>query len=261
MSKKNLIACAAMLILLSAGPGFAAHPLVSDDAGILGKGAVQIELIGDIGYDNETAGGSTTKANGAQIATTIGVGVGDKADLTFGMTRPWGSGDTDGASFNDAGRMDFSLTIKCQVYEHDGFSIAVKPQLGYSYAVGVKNDYTMSYGAALVLSKELEPFTFHLNTGYTYNDHSQAVVRAASRTSIWSFSLAAVYELVKDLKLAVDFGAAANEVKAVSEMPVFGLGGLIYTVNRNLDLGSGLKVGLTKPETDLTGTFGVTIKF
>ena len=44
-------------------------------------------------------------------------------------------------------------------------------------------------------------------------------------------------------------------------MPVFGLGGLIYTVNENLDLSSGLKVGLTKPEADLTGTFGVTIKF
>jgi type II secretory pathway predicted ATPase ExeA len=31
--------------------------------------------------------------------------------------------------------------------------------------------------------------------------------------------------------------------------------------NKNVDLSAGLKVGLTKPETDLTGTFGATFKF
>lgn len=262
MKSKNIsFVCVAMLTLLSTGTCFAAHPLVGDDAGTQGKGTVQVELNGDISYDREVVNGSTTKNNGAQLATTIGVGVSDRVDLTFGVARPWGNGDTDGASFKDAGSADFSLSMKWQVYEHDGFSIAVKPQLGYSYSVGTESDYTVSYGTTLVFSKELGPFAFHLNAGYTYNDHNRAEVRDACRDSIWNVSLATTYQLFKELKLVADFGTATYEDKSSSEMPVFGLGGLIYTVNKNLDLSTGLKLGLTKPEDDLTGLFGVTIKF
>lgn len=44
-------------------------------------------------------------------------------------------------------------------------------------------------------------------------------------------------------------------------MPAFGLVGAIYSLNKSVDLSAGLKVGLTKPEDDLTGTFGLTYKF
>ena len=260
--RKRLIARLTILLLLSSGTSFAAHPLVTDDAGALGKGVVQIELNGDISTDKETADNSTTKTSGAQIATTFGVGVTDKIDLYVGFKRPWGSRDVDGSSFNNAGSVDFSFVMKWQVYEHEGFSIAVKPQLGYSYAAGAtEDDHTVSYGASLIFSKELEPFAFHLNAGYTYNDYNLAAIRDARRNSIWSFSLATTYEVIKNLKLVADFGASTNKDKAVNDMPFFGLVGVIYTVNKNLDLSSGIKIGLTKPETNLTGTFGVTVKF
>lgn len=143
-NQKRLLIFSTALLLLSAGTSFAAHPLVSDDAGTLGKGNMQVELIGEIGTDKETAGGSTTKTSGKQVATSFGVGLADKIDLTVGFARPWGSGDIDGATFKDAGSADFSLAIKWQVYENEGFSVAVKPQLGYSYAVGVSDDNTTS---------------------------------------------------------------------------------------------------------------------
>lgn len=44
-------------------------------------------------------------------------------------------------------------------------------------------------------------------------------------------------------------------------MAVFGLVGVIYSINENCDLSAGLKLSLTTPETDLTGTFGLTLKF
>jgi len=100
------------VMVLSTGTCFAAHPLISDDAGVLGKGTIQGELNGDISYDKETVNGSSTKTNGAQLAATIGVGASDTLDLVFGLTRPWGSGRTDGVSFNDAGSTDFALTMK-----------------------------------------------------------------------------------------------------------------------------------------------------
>lgn len=144
---------------------------------------------------------------------------------------------------------------------HEGFSIAVKPQFGYSYAVGQKDDHTLSYGAGLVLSKEFERLALHLNAGYAYNDYNRADVRDACREGIGSFSLAATYKVVEHMKLAADIGASTSADKNSNEMPVFGLVGFIYGVNINLDLSAGLKVGLTRPEDDLAGTFGITIKY
>jgi hypothetical protein len=261
--EKRVLAFVATLLLLTAGTSFAAHPLFSDDAGTLGKGTVQVELNGDIGTDIESGEGHTTKFKSSQIASTAGFGVTDKIDVVFGYTRPWGDGDVDGTSFKDNGSSDFSLSMKWQVCEHEGFSIAIKPLIGYSYALGApEDDHTMSYGTTLILSKELEPFAFHLNVGYTYNDYNLAAVRDAGKSSVWNFSLAATFDVIKEkLKAVVDFGAATNEDKNVSEMPVFGLAGLIYLVNKNIDLSAGVKVGLTRPETDLTGAFGVTLKF
>jgi len=242
---------------------FAAHPMITDDAGTLGKGTVQIELNGDIGEDKSTNTGQTTKYNSSQIASTIGVAVTDKIDLTFGYTHPWGSSDVNGNTFNDNGSNDFSLNMKWQVFEHKGYSFTLKPQIGYSCALGVpENDYTMSYGVNLILTKEFEPFAVHCNVGYTYNDYNLASTRDANRSSIWNFSLAGTYDVIKEtLKLAADFGAATNQDKTSNTMLAYGLAGFMYSVYRNIDLSAGVKVGLTAPETDLTGTFGLTLRF
>lgn len=252
-----------LLFVSFAIPCYAGHPLVSDDAGTLGKGTIQIELNSDIGTDKETRDGITTKVHSSQIASTIGTGITDKIDITIGFTRPWNHGDENGVSFNDPGSADLSVSMKFQLFEHNSFSVALKPQLTYSYMVGAPdNEKTTGYGTALILSKDLEPFSFHLNAGYTYNNYNLASARDANRNNIWNFSLAATYEIIKEkLKAVADFGAATNEDKSNSEVPVFGLAGVIYTVNKNLDLSVGLKAGLTKPETDLTGTFGLTMKF
>ena len=256
------IYCTSTLVLLIAGTSFAAHPLISDDAGTLGQGTVQVELNGDVGTDKESHNGETTKTHSSQVASTLGYGISDKIDLAFGYTHPWGNIDTDDASYKDHGSSEFSLNMKWQVYAQDGLSAALKPQIGYAYALDVpENDYTISYGAGIILSKEVEPFAFHFNAGYMYNDYNLEAVKRTSRKSIWNISLATTYQVMKDLKVVADFGARTNEDKEVDEMPVFGLAGLIYSINENCDLSAGLKLGLTTPETDLTGTFGLTLKF
>lgn len=252
-------------LLLLAGavtPGYAAHPLISDDAGTLGTGAVQIELNSEFGGDRDTSGVQTATTRQAQVAATLGYGIGEKLDVNLGFGRPWSSVETGGRRFRDAGSVDLSLNLKWQLFEHEGLSVALKPQLGFSRAVGVpEHDYTMSYGAALVCTKEFEPFALHLNLGYTYNDYRLAAVRAATRNDIVSISLAGTYEVIKGLRLVADVGGATNADKAVSEIPLFGLGGAIYALNKNIDLSGGVKVGLSIPETDVTGLFGITLKF
>jgi hypothetical protein len=263
--QNRTLAYVTILLLLTAGTCFAAHPMITDDAGTLGKGTIQVELNGDIGTDKQSIGGGTVgdvNNSPSQIATSVGAGVTDKIDLTLGVTRPWGGGEVAGIRFNDAGSVDFSLYVKWQIFEHEDFSVALKPQFGYSYAVNVPgDDHTLSYCATLILSKELGPFAVHFNAGYTYNDYNLAFVRDISRSDIWNASLAATYEVIKDFKLCADFGTSTNPNKAVSEVPVYGLGGFIYSLNKNLDLSAGAKFGLTEPETDFTGSFGITLKF
>jgi hypothetical protein len=151
--------------------------------------------------------------------------------------------------------------MKWQIFEQAGFSIAFKPRFGYSYAVGIADDYTTSYGVVLVLSKELEPFSAHLNVGYTYNNYNLTEARNTNQSSIQNYSLAGTYGIIKYLKLVANVGAATNGDKESGHMPVFGLVGAIYSLNKNVDLSAGLKIGLTKPENDLTGTFGTTFSF
>lgn len=263
ISAARYLAIAALFSATVTGPAFAAHPLISDDAGTLGKGASQIELNGQWSSDKETVEGTGTESRASQIATTYGYGVAEKVDLTFGITRQWGETESGGLTGNDPGFVNFSFSSKWQFFETSGFSFAVKPQLGYSYVVGgSKDDYTPSYGVALIATKEFEPFAVHLNVGYLYNDYQAEAERAGSRNSIWSVSLGSTCDIIKErLKLVSDFGAATNQDKSTSELPVFALAGAIYSLNKNVDLSAGVKFGLTKPEPDIAATGGVTFRF
>lgn len=251
----------ATILLLSSRTTFAAHPLVSDDAGTLGKGNMQLELNGDISREKETDVGSTTHTRGKQLATAFGIGITDKLDLSAGFTRPWGNGDNDGIPFNNAGSADFSLNLKWQLYEQESLTVALKPQFDISYSVGSSDDNVTSYGGAIVFSKELEPFALHLNIGYTYNSYNLPDTRDASRNSILTSSLAGTYATSNRITLVADVGATSSEDKATDEAAVFGLLGAIYQLDKSIDLSAGIKFGLTKSEDDLSGTFGATFKF
>lgn len=260
VKQATIVAC---FITFVAGPAFAAHPLISDDAGTLGKGTTQIELNGQWSSDKETVEGAGVESRTSQVVTTYGYGVAEKVDLTLGVARQWGELESGGLTENDPGFVNFSLSSKWQFLETSGFSFAFKPQFAYSYVVGgSKDDYILSYGVALIATKELEPFAVHLNVGYQYNDYQAEAERAASRNSIWSASLGSTYDVIKErLKLVSDFGTCTNQDRSTTELPVFALAGAIYSLNKNIDLSAGIKFGLTKPEPDVAATGGVTIKF
>lgn len=250
------------IAILSAKDGFASHPLITDDAGTVGKGGIQIEINGEVGTDKESIDGVTTKTDSSQISTTFGYGLTDKLDLNFGIARPFGSVDVDGVKSNDPGSVDLSLNTKWQIYQTNGFSVALKPAIGYSYGVNQpENDYTVSYSAAVILTKEIEPLAFHLNLAYTYNDYNLDSVSATKRNSIYSASVAAVYDLFKKSKLVADIGGSSNEERISDKIPVYALIGTIYSLTNYLDASIGGKIGVTSAETDFTGLFGVTLKF
>lgn len=100
-----------------------------------------------------------------------------------------------------------------------------------------------------------------LNGGSFHHDFGSAAERDIGRSSIWSLSALATYEVLAGLALGLDVGVSINPDKSSDEMPAYALGGAAYSLNRNVDLSLGLKFGITDPEPDFSGGAGVTIRF
>jgi len=255
---------AVLLMSLWAGIAHAALPFITDDAGTLGKGTSQVELLYARSTDKEAVDGSIVKTDRNLPGATFGYGVADPLDLTLGFAREWGKVTVDGASSNDPGSALFTLSAKWRLYKNDstGYQFTVKPLVGYSYGVGgTSDDHTVSLGGWLIATKEHEALAVSMNAGYLFNDYGSAAGRDASRSRIWIVSVLATYEVLKGLKLGCDVGASTNPDKADSTIPAYALAGVIYTLNENVDLSLGLKFGITKPEPDFAGTAGITVRF
>jgi hypothetical protein len=172
---------AVLLMGLWAGNASAALPFITDDAGTLGRGTSQVELLYVGSTDKETIGGSTVKTDRSLPGATFGYGVAETLDLTLGFARSWGTVTVDGISSNDSGNADYLLNAKWQFYEKAGFRFAVKPLVGYSYPVGgTSDDHVTLYGGWLIVTKEHEALAVSLNGGYFYNDYGSAAERESS---------------------------------------------------------------------------------
>jgi hypothetical protein len=108
------------------------------------------------------------------------------------------------------------VEVKWRFLEKDGFALALKP--GVILPSG--NDQKglgagkTGYGAFLIASKELEPFTVLLNIGYIRNEN-----KGEERVELWRLSAAAIYEATEHLKLVADIGQATSIDKSVDRYP------------------------------------------
>jgi hypothetical protein len=102
----------------------------------------------------------------------------------------------------------------------------------------------------------MKPWEFDMNVGYLYNENT-----VGERRNIWSVSFDGQVEVVKDLKLVFDVGVATNPDSSSNTPPAYILGGLIWSLRENLDIGLGVKGGLTRPETDISVRGGITWRF
>jgi len=244
----------AVIVLGTAGAAFAAIPLITDDTGTQGRGNFQLELFGEYGHDRE--GIITTKTS--DVSATLTYGLIETVDIVLGI--PYQAWSSDNSEFlvKGNGIADLSLEAKWRFYEKEGLSLALKP--GFTIPTG---DTEKGLGAGrptyhllFIATKQMKPWEFDMNVGYLYNENT-----AGERKNIWSASLDAQVEVVKDLKLALDVGLATNPDSSSDTPPAYVLGGLIWSLRENLDIGLGVKVGLTKPETDISVRGGITWRF
>jgi len=248
-----------MVVLFSACPSWAAHPLITDDTGTQGKGKFQLEVNGQYDWDREDAEDGTVKSTGGQAAATLSYGVSENVDLIFSLPYLWGNAEVNEQTvYDEKGIGDATLETKMRLWEKNGFSVALKPGISFPTGDEDKGLGTGKLGGHifLIASQEIGAWAFHANVGYIRNEND-----ADERKELWHASAAATWEVVKNLKLAADIGAERNPDDEADDDPAFFIGGIIYSINDNLDVDLGAKIGLTDPETDFSALAGVTFRF
>ncbi len=246
------------VMLFAAGPSFAAHPLITDDTGTQGKGKYQFEFIGEYGHDNDD--GVMTNSLVVPTVPVLSYGIADMTDIVLGISYQRIETSQNGVTATECGISDASVELKWRFYEKDGLSFAVKP--GITLPTGDENKGLgrgkLSYSTFFIMTKELEPWAFHLNLGYVRNEYKLQADEETNRKDIWHASLASEVKVIKDLKAVANIGMERNLDKTSDTAPAFILGGLIYSITENLDVDFGMKGGLNKPETDISYLAGIT---
>jgi Putative MetA-pathway of phenol degradation len=241
-------------IFLFVATSYAVIPLITDDTGTQGKGNFQLELFGEYAHDKQE--GVTNKES--TFSATLTYGIADPVDII--LTIPYQSWRSDDSAFetSESGFSDLAIETKWRFYEKEGLSFALKP--GFTIPTGdYKKDLgngKMTYYLYFITSKELNPWSFHLNLAYIRNE-----TKEDDRKDIWHASFASTVEVIKNLKLVGDIGIESNPERSSGNPPAYILGGLIYSPRENFDIGLGLKGGLTKSETDIAVRGGITWRF
>jgi len=239
---------AVFFVAVFAGQALAAHPLITDDTGTQGSGKLQLEVNGE--YANDNGNSETT------LGVTLSAGVRDTVDIVLGVPYVFITEKDDaGDRVHENGLSDMSLELKWRFYEKDGLSFALKP--GFTLDTGDEEkevgDGRPAYHLFFITTKELEPFTLHLNLGYIKNPKELR--------DIWHYSLAGEFEAGKALKVVANIGGETNADRSSAVSPIFLLGGIIYSVRENLDIDFGVKTGLNKAEPDYTVLAGLSMRF
>jgi hypothetical protein len=232
---------------------------VTDDAGTVGKQQFQIELGVETFSWQDREDSVKIEETGTEASGVFTYGVLDNIDVVAEFPYVLGKVKENDATVFDANRLsDISLEAKWRLFEKDGFGLALKP--GITLPTG---DYKKGFGTGrvtyritFIASKELEPFGFHFNTGYTRNEN-----KVDERKDLLSASMAATYEIIKGLNVVGDIGIGSNTDASISTAPAFALVGLNYAVNDHVMLDAGYKFGLNKQEVDYAIIAGITFNF
>lgn len=241
-------------IVLWCSNGFAAHPLITDDAGTQGKGKFQFELNGELSH--EKIGGVKITETG--LAASLTYGASDELDVVVGF--PWVKGEVDDGvqKTSESGVSDVSLAAKWRFMEKDGFSLALKP--GITLPTGDEKKGLgagkPTYSLFFIATRELKPVSLHLNLGYIRNEN-----KLDEEVGIWHASIAADYAATEKLRIVANVGTEKNREKNADTDPAFALAGVVYSVTESFDVDFGYKVGLNDAEPDQTVLAGITLRF
>lgn len=252
---EKLLLAIVLSIFVFSNHVFAAHPLITDDAGTIGAGKAQVEFNFEYSAHKE----SGIKINMTDLSAILTYGIIDNVDFVLTLPYQFIRVKAEGETFKENGISDVSIELKWRFYDEKGIGcLALKPVLTLPTGDDDKGlgNGKATYGLYFIASKEFEPLALHLNLGYIRNEN-----KFDDRKNLWHISLASEIELAKELKLVANIGMERNPDRESNTHPAFILGGIIYTVAEKVDIDFGVKAGLNKAEVDYALLAGLTYRF
>lgn len=250
-------------------------PLTTDDAGTVGYQTTQIELYGnyvrDHGADGVQADASGSfgiyEGTSPVIPTTLVVqrGLTESLDIYVGATyfRTPTGGFSPVANYN--------IGVKWRLYG-DGenkFSFTFKPQIILP-ATNAQQNYglgnaALNYGALAIASYFWDNAELHANAGYMrapYNTtESVKFSTDPNRKNLYSLSLAPVWIVTSEFKLALDTGINTNPVVADQSLINYVMLAAIYSPVKSVDIGVSVQRFATDVGTIFSGSGSYTNRF
>lgn len=254
-------------ILLTAGSALAGPPLATDDTGTVDVGKVEVELNGAYTHDKETDFGVTTKCSRSDVEMKITTGL--ARNLGISLAIPYNINDRvkeDNQPSEEAdGFGDMTVEVKYAFAELSGISFAIKPSVIMptgEYGDGL-SEGRWQFGTTLIATREFEEgkYVLHANLGYEHHDYRNDDARDSSRNNLWSGSIAGEAEVAKGMFAVAEVGLATTADRSYSQLSACLLTGARYEINEHLDINAGIKLGLTKPEDDVSILYGLVLKF
>lgn len=241
--------------------------LASDSAEPIGVRHVEFGLNGIYTIDKARNGGVTAKCHStdSDITVTSGIVKGMDISLTLPYTFAARQKVPGGVSSRVDGLNDLTVDLKYRLWEYAGLKLAIKP--GVIFPTGTESeglsDGRTGFSTALLATKEFADgkVSLHANGGYERHNYGNSELDAASRSDIFSFSVAAEGEVAEGLKLAADCGLATDSARNSATPVVYALVGGVYELAKNMDIYSGVRAGLTRHEDDFSALYGLILKF
>lgn len=255
------------LQLALAPAAIAAPPLITDDAGTVEMGKVEIESNNSYARDSERENGVRVRRE--LFDGELKVSTGLYKDLAIDLVAPFTFGERTRENGELAGHVsglgDMTLELKYRFLELAGINLTIKPYVLIptgKYRVEL-SEGRWQPGVALIATREFDDgrYALHANVGYEHHWYRTGEDRAENRGNLWSGSLAGEVRLFKGFTAVADFGLSTTQDKTTATLTSYALAGARYEVNEHLDVDAGVKVGLTRPEDDLAILYGFVLKF
>lgn len=235
-SKNFSVIAAALTLAVHAHPGYAFQPLITDDTGTQGSGGNQIEI--SLNAERSEAAGAVERRRTLPVAYTRGLN--EALDIFAGI----GYAQLRSNGTDASGNGNPVLGIKWRFYENEnsGTSIAAKPEILFPVSAGRESaglGMGKSSGAlTLILTRELPFGAVHVNAGLgrdRYRDRLSNPDASSARASI-----APVWNLTAQWKLALDLGTASVHAGGATVRSRFAELGAIYSPSKDLDIALGI---------------------
>ncbi len=264
------ILCLTLLFVPTFVFGF--EPLNTDDAGTVKAGGNQIEQYfisinrsgGTQQVDIITPGEEYTGRTDAKaFPFTYTRGLSDQVEASLSATY------YNEPSGNYSKFSNYVFASKWRFHEDSdlGYALAIKPMVvlpaGKQQQVAGLGLAAFNYGVNFIASKYWKDIELHLNALYMrspYNtNYSVGTTTDLNRTNIFLVSIAPVWSISKNLKLALDIGAATNPPSSEQYLSHYALIAGIYSLTDSIDLGvSYMRTGSNYGETFASQQAGAT---